>query len=239
MSFTRVQGNTGYNAGAGSSIAVTISAVGSGNAICGFVAWDTTLANANCTSVTDDQGNTYNLETAVNDTPTGRAVAFSRTNITNAPTVITANFDLSPQFRVILVDEFSGASTASSDERDGSAHGGQLQASPGTGTDAITSGTFTTTVNGDLLWGGGDGGNTVTLASNGTSFSTGTQHTTDYAKQTEYRTQATAGSGTAATFTQAVDTNRVTFLIAIKPAAAAAADLPYQPHYQRAPLLAQ
>lgn len=222
MAFARVQGNSGYNSATGSSIAVTISAVGSGNAICGFASWDTGTANAVCTSVDDDKGNTYNLETAVDDSPTGRVVAFSRTNITNAPTVITAHFNLSPDFRAILVDEFSGGSTASSDERDGTAHGGLHQASPGTGTDAITSGTFTTAVNGDLLWGCSEGGNTTAVASNGTSFSTGTQHTTDYAKQTEFRTQATAGAGTAATFTQGTDTNRITFLIAIKPQAGGA-----------------
>lgn len=227
MAFTRVQGNaadSGNNSFA--SISVTISAVGSGNAVCGLVAWDN-AGSPTLTSVTDDKGNTYNLETTKLDTANAENMAaFSRTNITNAPVTITANFSTGCVFRKIIVDEFSGGSTASSDERDGAAHGGQFQNAPGTGTDAITSGTFTTTVNGDLLYGACVGANTTAVASNGTSFSTGTQNTSSYAGQSEYRVQATAGSGTAATFTQAVDTQRIAFLISIKAPAGGGAAVP-------------
>jgi hypothetical protein len=222
MAFARVQGNSN-NAGSGSSttVAVTISAVGSGNTICGVVSWVTSAATLN--SVTDDKGNTYNRETTALDTSDGLSTAaFSRTNITNAPVTITATWSIGVTFRQILVDEFSGASTASTDERDGTAHGGQFQANPGTAANGITSGTFTTSTNGDLIWGATvDGAGTLALATNGTSFSTGTQfNATDYASQTEFRTQATAGSGTAATFTQAADVPRTTFMISIKPSAA-------------------
>lgn len=225
MAFARVQGNTSANSGSANSIAVTISAVGNGNCVCGVFSCDNGNAITTLT-VTDDKGNTYNVEARILDT-TGnqQQYAFSRTNITNGPVTITATMNgiVANTFRAIQVDEFSGASTASADERDGAAHGGQFQATPGTGTDAISSGTFTTSTNEDLIWGGCVGPSTSTLASNGTSFSTGTQDTTLYSIQTEFRTQATAGSGTAATFTQAAATQRVTYMIAIKPAAGGAA----------------
>jgi hypothetical protein len=216
MAFARVQGNSGYGVVTDTTIAVTISAVGSGNCICGVVAW--THATNTVTSVTDNQGNTYNLETQADDTPnTSHSAAFSRTNITNGPVTITANISgTGAGFRKIIVDEFSGGSTASSDERDSTAHGGQYQAAPGTGTDAITSGTFTTVQNGDLLYGTTTNHNSTHVATTGTSFSTGTAENTDYTILTEYRVQVTAGSGTAATFTQVNANPRTTFLVAIK-----------------------
>lgn len=219
MAWGRVQGNQAASGNVNATtIAVTISAVGSGNDVCGIVSWDLAGSVA-LNSVTDDKGNAYNREIAIDDTTNNqRSCAFSRTNITNVPVTITANFASSIGFRGIIVDEFSGGSTASTDERDGTAHGGQFQNAPGTGTDAITSGTFTTATNGCLLYGACMGGGTVTNASNGTSFSTGTSMvSSDYSMQSEYRTQVTAGSGTAATLTQAVASQRVTFLIALKP----------------------
>src|SRR5262245_9640175 len=136
--WSRVQGNSNDTGGAGSTtIAVTLSsAVGVGNVICGAVSWDSSF---NLNSVTDNQGNTYNLETALTDTTNlQKSAAFSRTNIRNAPITITANFSGSAAFRKIIVDEFTGRTTISSDERDGSAHGGQFQNSPGTATEANT-----------------------------------------------------------------------------------------------------
>jgi hypothetical protein len=241
--FGRVQGGV-HNNGASSSTtcAVTVSAVGSGHTICGLVSWDNTTNPGATVSVSDDKGNTYNVEAISTDTTNNqKTTAFSLTNITNAPTVFTATLSAANAFCSILVEEFSGVSRASSDERDGAAHGGQFQNSPGTGTDGITSGTFTTNTNGDLLWGCcTDNVLSPALASNGTGFSTGTQDSVDYTKQSEFKTQPTAGSGTAATFTQAVNDQRIAYLIALKAdGAVAAANPPYQPHYQRAPILAQ
>lgn len=217
MAFTNVQTVTVPSSGAttATTVSATVSAVGSGNCICGLVSWDHT-AGITLNSITDNQGNTYNLETALFQvTDLQNFCAFSRTNITNAPTVITANFSSSVDFRGIIVDEFSGASTASSDERD--AHGGQFQSGPSTATDAVTSGPFTTTVNGDLLYGAAGNMLVATALSPGTSFTGSANLATDWRARTEFRTQATAGSGTAATFTQGNTTETCTFLIAIKP----------------------
>lgn len=226
MAFTRVQGGGIDRSGSiNSTASVTLGAtVGNGNCICGYVSWDTSTG-ANLSSVTDDKGNTYNLESAATDTGNNQSMgAFSRTNITNAPQTITATLSVGADSFSVLLDEFSGGSTTSADERDGAAHGGQWQSSPGTAADGVTSGTFTTSVNGDLLWGGTVVPPSTQIASNGTAFSTGTQQTGPfYSGQSEYRTQATAGSGTAATFTQATNNSRLTFLISIKPLSGAAA----------------
>lgn len=227
MAFTRVQGGSNsFGGGTQTTLAVTISAVGSGNCICGLLTWDNGTG-ATLSSVTDDKGNSYNRETTVLDTTDNQnTAAFSRTNITNAPTVITATFSVGADSLVMVLDEFSGGSTTSADERDGSAHGGQFQSSPGTGTDAVTSGTFTTSTNGDLIWGGSNNSNgTGAFATEGTGFTQGTRVTGPFSItcQTEYRTQSTAGSGTAATFTEAANTPLTTFMIAVKPAGGATA----------------
>jgi hypothetical protein len=224
MAFVRIQGAVGLagsgGVGASNTVVVTLGgAVGSGNAVCGGAAWDNSNS-ATVLHITDDKGNTYNLETEVVDTTNGEAsIAFSLTNITNGPTVITLTLaaSITATFMHICADEFSGGSTASSDERDGTAHGGQFLNTPGTGTDAATSGTFTTNVNGDLLYGYCMQAASVTPATHGTNFSDGTSSVTDFSTQSEYRTQATAGSGTAATFTLNVNVQSVVYLIAIKP----------------------
>lgn len=239
MAWSRVQGADSGNSGgsAVSTRSVTLSAVGSGNAICGTVTWGGNGGtNAGLlTSVDDDQGNTYNLEAVLlNIVDDQYFCAFSRTNIVNGPVTITAHFSSADAFIGIGAEEFSGGSTASSDERDG--HTGQYQASAGTGTDAVTSGTVTTTVNGDLLWGSvgpvfGAG------ISAGTGFTLGLNPAGE--PVTEWRTQTTAGAGTAATATASASNETCTFLIALKPPAGAAAKTPYNPWPQAAPVLGQ
>lgn len=223
MAWAKVQSNSN-SAASGTSITVTLSAVGSGNAVCGCVGFSSAET---IVSVKDNNNNDLNVETEITDTGnTQKFAAFSKTNITNAPTSITVTFNANCSFLEIIAEEFSGGSTASIDERDGAAHGGQFQTTPGTGTDAITSGTFTTTVNGDLLYGAVMNANNATLRTKGTNFTDGTNNTgQSYVIQTEYREQATAGASTAATFTQAAGVSNVTFLIALKPAAGAAANV--------------
>jgi hypothetical protein len=204
------------NNSSGTSVSVTIAGVGTGNAICGIVAFE----SGTLTSVTDNQSNTYNLETATyNPDDNNYYCAFSRTNITNAPTVITANFGSSTAYRFIGIDEFTGISTASSDERNG--HAVNAQSGAGTATDAITSGNITTTVNRALIYGAG-GSKTW----NGISLDAGTGFTQSHDVQqggdggfyTEYKTQLSAGS-VAATWTASATGDTVAFVIALKPAA--------------------
>ena len=223
----RVQGN-GANIGAtgATSFGVTLTAtVTSGDTIVGAVSYE---SSATLTSVTDDKGNTYNLETAVTDTGNGQTTTgFSLSNITNAPQTLTAAFNKNTFSISIVGDEFSGIATASSDQRDSTAHGGQAQSSPGTATNGVTSGSFTTATNGDLLYAvtaNDTGDDTGTLAAGTTTSATyaltgtssGTSSNNCAMIKSAWGTQSTAGASTAGTFTQSVNAARVTFLIAVK-----------------------
>src|SRR6185312_3488206 len=148
MTISHVQSGTNQVAGAATSITVTLgSAVGSGNCVVGAV---TRNDNEAVVTITDDKGNTYTNLDQVHDASTGYYVtSFVLGNIINGPVTITATFGGSEGFRTIAVDEYSGVSVVSN-PNDG--HAGQLQAAPGTGTDAVTSGAFTTTANGNLIW---------------------------------------------------------------------------------------
>lgn len=210
--------------------------VGNGNAIVGIASWDGTGGHV-LISVADDKGNTYNLGTQLGPDANGQASrTFWRGNITNAPQIITGTFTAGTAFPAIICDEFSGGA-ALSDPNDG--HIDQVQATPGTGTDAISSTSVTTTVDGDLIWGGTidtDGANT---ASAGTGFTAATRDTSQgYELFSEYKTQTTHGS-VAATFTQATGNHRLTSVVTLQPASGGAAPfVPYNPWPQAAPILA-
>lgn len=239
MAWTRVQGVAPADSGASSASSVSCTlgaAVGSGSDVLGMVSWDST--GVTLSSVTDDKGNTYALEATVTNVADGQNyAAYSRTNITNAPITITANFSAGVDFRAVTAEEFSGGSTASTDERDG--HTGQYQGTPGTGTDAVTSGNITTSVNGDLIWSGVGSRAADSSPAIGTSFTNGSGMQNNLRINTEYRTQSTAGS-VAGTWTQSPTPGGVsTFVIALKPSGGVAAKTPYNPWPQAAPVVAQ
>jgi len=224
MAITRVQGGHG-NSGASSvsSVSGTAAATfGSGNAVVGVVSYNSAVA---VSSVTDDKGNTYNLETSILDSGNSqRAIAFSLGNITNGPKTITANMAGATNALSIAFDEYSGIS-AVSDPRDGSAHGGQTQPTPGTGSNGVLSGTFTTTANGDLvvgLYAGTAGQNaTITAGTTTLTYTNGTNDNgtpNDAELQTEWAVQTTAASGTQTSFTQSVAGATICFLIALQAA---------------------
>lgn len=239
MAFTRVQsGNAGGVGGGGgfvgSSLPATLAApVGSGNCVIGAVEYRAFAATLN--SITDNQGNTYTVLDTVTVSSRSRAT-FVLGNITNGPTVISANFDVADNASIV-VEEFSGV-IASAGPTDG--HTGQEQSLPGTSTDALTSGSVTTTTDGDLIWGvtyDQDGG---VVISAGTGFTLGLAHVTpggDGYFSTEYKTQTTAAS-VAATFTTSKSGVHDTFVVALK-AAPPPVRVPYNPWPQHAPILAQ
>jgi hypothetical protein len=227
MAFSHIQGNgNGASATGVSTISVTLgSPVGSGNLVIGLTSFGS--LGVTVLSVTDNAAgspNTYTLETLIDDTTNNQAeVAFHCANVLNGPTIFTVNYSANTNARSVIVDEFSG-NIQQTDGRDGAAHGGQLQASPGTGTDGITSGNFTTVTDGDLIWGGtANNDGTPQPDALGTGFSAGATDSSSGCAFTtaEYRVQTTAGSGTAATFTEATAHRRTTSMIAIKAGAAA------------------
>ncbi len=145
-------------------------------------------------TVTDNHSNTY---TAVDTTTTGasfRSSTFYALSFPGGlPTTITATFSTgTSDYPAILVDEFSGV--AASAALDG--HNQQIQASA-SGTDALSSNTFSTSANGDLIWG-------IAAIPNATGASAGTGLTAEQslvsAYYTEFKIQSSSGS-VAATFT--------------------------------------
>lgn len=218
MSIVRVQGNfNGIGGSIASTVAVTLSAIGSGNLVIGQIEY----ANDGATilSVVDNQSNNYVVYNTVLDaTSTWTTSSFYLSNITNAPTTITVTTSIVVQFLKIMADEFSGTSTVV-DPRDGFT--GQSQNNVGTGANAATSGSITTTANGELIYGSmvTPGGDPTTI---GTGFTAAIANTTIVARSnTEYLIQAAAGS-TASTWTMTGGTGSLTTLVtAIKAAGAA------------------
>ncbi len=213
-----VQGNIHQN-GASSltTCAVTLAApVGNGNALCVSFSSGFTGASDNIT-VTDDKANVYSaLDTGFNSVAGYSQYTFFTLNVTNAPQTITATDNTTArQFSTIMVDEFSGIIAVAA--LDG--HSMLAQENPGTGADAVSSGTYTTTTNGDLIWGAA-----VSIATQGmtigSGFTVGGSNNVGGSFTTEYRIQGLAGAGTVATFTDGNATDEtIAASVALKSAA--------------------
>lgn len=225
-----------FDGGTGNTTGIVTlgAAVGNGNTLVGGFGGNTSAAAMTIISVTDDKGNSYNTESVVGATTVAFMSAFSLSNITNGPSIITivvTSTGSTPVSLGCVIDEFSGTATASTDERD--VHGGQDQASPGTGTNGVTSGPFTTTVNGDLLYNATMNHNffgnatltpgTTTNASYSAGVTSAFSAFSNLQLNSAWAVQSADGSGTAATWTQSQNDVRDTFLISIKAASGAGA----------------
>jgi hypothetical protein len=215
MTISHVQGNHTSHEPSFTTIAIAGSAVGSGNCVVGMVTWGI-IGTSAISSIKDNQGNSYTVKDVFADTDVGQNVAsFVLGNITNAPTTITVTLTSSSEFGVLIWDEFSGVA-ALGDPSDG--HSSGIQASPGTAANAVTSGSFTTTTDGDAIYGGTyvDAGSSNTPGTGFTGLTIDTGIGT--LMQTEWATQATAGA-TAATFkASGGGDDHATFGMALKPA---------------------
>ena len=242
MAFSKVQSNhSNTGGGGGTTLALAFPAsVTSGNLVRGCVTWGSDATGSiTLSSVTDDKGNAYFKSSLIDTTVSQGFATFWLGNITNAPKTITATFSATNTFQGMNIEEWSGVA-ALSDPSDG--HTGQIQSSvSSTAADAITSGTITTTQNGDLIGADtmDDGG---VIPSAGTGFTLQESDNASGAgvsQASESMTQTTAGA-VAGTFTQATANHPwVTFVIAFKAAGGGAASfLPYDPWPQWAPVLA-
>lgn len=237
MAIVRVQGNAAGAAGPAATVAVTLgAAVGSGNSLCGWVSWGSNTLTT-LTSVTDDKGNTYTISDKFPDNANVQSGAmFFLGNITNGPTIITAHFSPNQNFLQIGADEYSGV-LAATNPSDGHSVCAAVQTGS-TATDFLSSGSFTTAVNGDLIYGVTMDTFNATLATAGTGYTQRQTSTAQSDTTSEDKVQSTAGS-VAATFTTSSAGGRyITLAVAIK-AAASAAQPPYEPWRQRGPILAQ
>lgn len=210
------------------------AAVGNANAVCGMVTWGS-ASSSDFSSVTDDKGNTYTLQTVVVDAGNGQSLGtFWLNNITNAPITVTASFGgNSLQFRGLVIHEASGIDTGAT-PTDGST--GQVGTGLSTAADAVTSGNFVTASNGDYIFGctARDDAVVANVFAAGTNYtlreSLGGAGIVNVASESLIQTNAAT---TAATFTSS--TNAITALtaaLALKAAAAAVA-------FVQVPLLAR
>ena len=107
MAFAQVQTSAAAD-GSGNSIAVTTSATTEGNLIVVHIKiYD---KNETCTGVTDDQSNTYVLQTAV-DSTTERSYQAYAMQVTGGVTTITVAFSGTSSNKRCGADEYSGMGT--------------------------------------------------------------------------------------------------------------------------------
>jgi len=218
MAILHVQGGISAD-GTGTAtttVALTLSGIGVGNSVCGAVSYDSS-GGATITSVKDNKGNTYTLGDTVNDAGNNQALtSFYLIGATNGPSTITATISVAVTFRRILADEFSGITV-----NDG--HTGQFQAAPGTGTNAISSGSITPTASGDLIY----GATVNTNGATGANFTAGTGYTlqqsgatTDLLNMASESQVQSVAAAISATFTRAVAGTVCTTVMAFKVAPA-------------------
>jgi len=190
------------------------SNVTSANAVAVQASWDL-IGGANVTATASGVGCTFSAaQDAVDQTgqdPNRRAATFYGENCTGGSTVVTITFSQTTTTREVIAHEIAGVATSGSQ----GGHTGQFQATPGTGTDAVTSGSITTSVNGCYIFGtttGGLGGSIITAGTGYTArFNAGGNN-----HASEDRVQASAGS-IAATFTLDAGLLTLTHVIAACP----------------------
>lgn len=161
------------------------STIGSGHTVCALV-----YANGvtGAVTLTDDKSNSYTQVTSIAPGGTGVWVFFAA-NLTNGPKTLTATSS-GATFNIVAGDEFSGVSN----QPDGyNAAGGAPVASTGT---------WTTAVNGDLVWGGLGLGAGLTW-SPGSGFTAGFVSGSGTGGGTLYQVQTTASTSTAVTVSTA------------------------------------
>lgn len=187
-----------------------------GNAVVCWLYWGSqTIALSsvgNGTNTATLSGNPTTVSTS------GRAAWAVIENGAASANTITATFDASLSFSVAVnfyCHEVSGVATSSAVD----VHAMNVQASPGTTTDAVTSGAVTTTANGDYIFGASkDYGVTGSVVNAGTGYTSRT--TGSNGAISESLVQGSAGS-IAATFTTDLSfSSHVSGILALKAAAA-------------------
>lgn len=209
---THVQGHSANLQGTPTSIPVTVSAVGAGDTVCVYV-FDASGTSSPGTLTDNKTGNTYTSSATPATIFGGFGYVFVGANIQNAPTQLTytttegASSNLS-----IIMDEFAGTATTS--VVDGHVITSNFSVS---GTNGNVTGNFTTTVNGDMVWGA-----TISFTATMTAGTSSLTYTGSVADATnllysEYGVQTTASASTKSAFTPSVSTNAQVAGVGLKP----------------------
>jgi hypothetical protein len=214
-SISRLQGTYNSSAGLIPSLAYPNN-VSANSLLLVSVTW----GNVSTTpTVTDSLGNSFNLVRSVFDSPTtqGWCLYYAINTKGAGADTINVSYASGSNYGGLIIDEFSGVSTSS--PLDSSAI--QDQANITGGTNALSSGSFSTSSAGDLIYASTCNlNNNITSLASGTNFNSGTTVSSFWGftgsfAGTEYLTQSSPGS-IAGTFT----TNNTTGLYGITIAAA-------------------
>ena len=135
MPIARVNNTTANNSTSSTTIAAAAANHTGGNLLVVMLKWE---GNVALSSVTDTAGNTYTLKTRSNGTTYSTQIAYAWNITGNAANVVTATWAAAVTWKVISVEQYSGAATAADPFAAESVAGG-------TGT-AVDAGNVTTTV---------------------------------------------------------------------------------------------
>lgn len=223
MAWTRSQGANTYNTTAGgTSTAVALGAsVAVGDTINVGMIVDNG-GGATGAVCTDSLGNTYTQKCSGSNGTTLIRSFFCVVTTAGTPTV-TIQYNPTPGTTPsdaceLCVDHLTGSDAASTTE---GTPGSNVQAAPGTGTDAVTVSVGTTTTNGCLIWSMTYGKGSIGFPPTaGTGYTLGTTGTDALA--TEYKTLATAGAASATYTVNPGSGTTISQGFAVKPAATGA-----------------
>jgi hypothetical protein len=190
-----------------------------GNALLIAITW---LGTTETVTASDVAGNTYTTQSLRVSLNSSTFWIICKQLQGTPSQTITLTFSSAVQYPVLWCREITGQDTTTQPDV---AAVGQSQGSPGTGTDAITSGNMTTVTNGCMVYSfffreayGMAAGNTTA----GTGFTADAENNDagTFVQRQEYRLQASAGV-IAGTWTQAVNGITNCGAIALRPAATA------------------
>lgn len=193
------------------TISATLLGVTAGNTLVAHAGWDS-VSNPTCST---SDGSAYTSTAAsIKDTGNNQSgQVFYLPNVGAGTHTITATFSASIDFRRFRVYEISGVTAAPLDKTTG-----QFQASPGTGSDAVSSGATAATANTCFLLGLSQapseldpGSGTVTAGTSPTAY---TIVGSNIIMSAESAASVAAGAQTA-TFTQSTANTRITHILAL------------------------
>lgn len=145
MAITFVQSPTAATGSSGTTLALAFgSNVTAGSMLCAHI-----YANHGVSGVADSRSQTYTAAVSVTDGSTFTLATYYFLNTTGGACTVTVTFAGAITYASLQVAEYSGIATSAALDKFAS----NSQTAPGTGANAITSGSVTPTTNGQLILG--------------------------------------------------------------------------------------